>query len=147
MKSFKIELNSINSKNAGIVREWGLCAYYGIERTAHDSVSYDKGSDIELTDKAISVKASGFTLMSGSLCEGLSDFDGIWNLYASRVHSDTFAYVTEDGTTYEMNLNEFKEMVYTFCKTEKESAKNGGATKIRCKKESAKMRAWLEARA
>lgn len=147
MKSFKIELNSINSKNAGIAREWGLCAYYGIERTAHDSVSYDKGSDIELANKAISVKASGFTLMSGSLCEGLSDFDGIWNLYASRVHSDTFAYVTEDGTTYEMNLNEFKEMVYTFCKTEKESAKNGGATKIRCKKESAKMRAWLEARA
>lgn len=147
MKAFKIELNSINSKNAGIAREWGLCAYYGIERTAHDSVSYDKGSDIKLSDKAISVKASGFTLMSGSLCEGLSDFDAIWNLYASRVHSDTFAYVTEDGTTYEMNLNEFKEMVYTFCKTEKESAKNGGAIKIRCKKESAKMRAWLEARA
>lgn len=146
MKAFKIEFDH-NIQNAGIAREWGLCAYYGIDRTAHDSVSYDKGSDIETADKNISVKASGFTLMSGSLCEGLSDFDGIWNLYASRVHSDTFAYVTEDGTTYEMNLNEFKEMVYTFCKTEKESAKNGGATKIRCKKESAKMRAWLEARA
>lgn len=146
MKTFKIEFDH-NIQNAGIAREWGLCAYYGIDRTAHDSVSYDKGSDIETADKNISVKASGFTLMSGSLCEGLSDFDGIWNLYASRVHSDTFAYVTEDGTTYEMNLNEFKEMVYTFCRTEKESAKNGGATKIRCKKESAKMRAWLEARA
>ena len=146
MKTFKIEFDH-NIQNAGIAREWGLCAYYGIDRTAHDSVSYDRGSDIELADKAISVKASGFTLMSGSLCEGLSDFDGIWNLYASRVHSDTFAYVTEDGTTYEMNLNEFKEMVYTFGKLERESAKNGGAFKIRAKKESNKMRAWLEARA
>lgn len=131
-------------KNEGIAREWALCHHYNVERTAHDSLAYDKGSDLDTADgKHISIKASAFTLMSGNLCEGIEDFDGIWNLYESRVHSDTFAYVTADFTVYEMTLGEFKMFVYTFARTERESEKNGGAMKIRLRKESGKMLKWL----
>ena len=141
MTTYTIE--RIEHKNAGIAREWALCHYYKVERTAHDSLSYDKGSDLDAAGKHISIKASAFTLMAGSLCEGIEDFDGIWNLYATRVHSDTFAYVTADFTVYEMNLDEFKKFVYAFAHTERESEKNGGALKIRLRKESGKMLKWL----
>lgn len=142
MTTYTIE--RMNHQNAGIAREWALCRYYKVERTAHDALPYDKGSDLDTADgKHISIKASAFTLMSGSLCEGIEDFDGIWNLYAERVHSDTFAYVTADFTVYEMNLDEFKCFVYTFAHTERESEKNGGALKIRLRKESGKMLKWL----
>ena len=137
-------ITPIDHKNAGIAREWALCAYYKLTRTAHDSLAYDKGSDLDTADgKHISIKASAFTLMSGTLCEGRDTFDGIWNLYAERVHSDTFAYVTANFTVYEMNLAEFKEFVYKFAHTERESEKNGGALKIRLRKESGKMLKWL----
>ena len=136
-------IERLNHKNAGIAREWALCHYYKVERTAHDSLAYDKGSDLDAAGKHISIKASAFTLMCSNLCEGREDFDGIWNLYAERVHSDTFAYITADFTVYEMNLGEFKRFVYAFAHTERESEKNGGQVKIRLRKESGKMLRWL----
>ena len=136
-------INRVDHQNAGIAREWALCRYYKVNRTAHDALPYDKGSDLDAAGKHISIKASAFTLMSGNLCEGIEDFDGIWNLYATRVHSDTFAYVTADYRVYEMNLSEFKQFVYAFGRTERESSKNGGAVKIRLRKESSKMLGWL----
>ena len=136
-------INRVENKNAGIAREWALCRHYMVERTSHDSLAYDKGSDLDAAGKHISIKASAFTLMSGALCEGIEDFDGIWNLYASRVHSDTFAYITADFTVYEMNIDEFKQFVYAFAHTERESEKNGGQVKIRLRKESGKMLKWL----
>ena len=128
-------------------KEWCFALSKNIIRTKHDSGSYDKGSDVETAQANYSVKSSAFTLMSGSLCEGLEDFDDIWNLYESRVHSNVFVYITEEYEAYEMNIHEFKRFVYTFCKTERESAKNGGQMKIRCRKESEKMLRWLEERA
>ena len=136
-------IDRMTHQNAGIASEWALCRYYKVERTAHDALPYDKGSDLDAAGKHISIKASAFTLMSGSLCEGRDTFDGIWELYAERVHSDTFAYVTADFTVYEMNIDEFKCFVYTFAHTERESEKNGGALKIRLRKESGKMLKWL----
>ena len=126
--------------NKGIRMEWGFCAYCGIERHMHDSKAYDKDSDCG----DCSVKASAFTLMAGSLCQGLEDFDEIWNLFASRVHSKRFVYITQDCMAYEMSLDEFKRFVYAFCRLERESEKNGGAMKIRCRKESSKMLKWLD---
>lgn len=142
MKHYSIE-KMVMSINEGINREWSLCRHYGIIRVAHDSGSYDTGSDIETAYANISVKASGFTLMSGSLCEGLEDFDAIWTLYRTKVHSDTFAYVTKEYEVYEMDINEFEKFVYAFCRTERESEKNGGQMKIRCRKETQKMLDWL----
>lgn len=138
-------LEPVDCKNAGDAREWSICNAFGCTRTKHDSVAYDKASDLTIGDMRLSVKASAFSLMAGSLCEGLTDFDDIWNLYESKTHSNTFAYVTKDWKAYLMNIAEFKSFVYTFCITERESSKNGGATKIRCRKESGKMLEWLAA--
>lgn len=141
-------IDRIDHQNAGIAREWALCAHYMVTRTAHDSLAYDKGSDLDTADgKHISIKASAFTLMAGNLCEGIEDFDGIWNLYESRVHSNTFAYVSVEFKVYEMSLAEFKMFVYAFGRIERESEKNGGAMKIRLRKESGKMLKWLDERA
>ena len=133
------------SRNAGDNREWSVCAYIGAERTKHDSSDYRNSSDIVLGERHISVKSSAFTLMSGNMCEGETTMDGIWNVYERNTHSNEVAYVTEDFTAYFMTIAEFKKFVYAFCRTEKESAKNGGQTKIRCRKESKKMVEWLAA--
>lgn len=144
MKPF--EINHISdSKNAGIAREHDLCAYYGIERARHDSSSYAEDSDINYNNLHISVKASGFSLMSGNFCKGCKSFDEIWNLYERTVHSNAFAYVTADYSVYLMDIKAFKEFVYKFAYLERESAKNGGGLKIRCRKESKKMIDWLNA--
>ena len=136
-------LTRIPARNEGDAREWSVCAFMNAPRAIHDSKAYDKDSDCNAGDLHISVKSSAFTLMAGSLCEGLTDFDSIWNLYAERVHSNAFAYVTAEFVMYLMNLEEFKKFVYAFCKLERESEKNGGAMKIRCRKESGKMLRWL----
>lgn len=139
-------LNAINYNNSGICAEFAYATICGVSNHKFDHISYNRGSDVNAGHRHISVKSSGFTLMSGSLCEGNTTFDGIWNLYASKVASNEWAYITKDGRAFEMNLNEFKNFVYSFCGLEKESAKNGGFYKIRCKKESKKMLQWLEAR-
>lgn len=133
--------------NAGIKAELVYANLCGESGHKFDHVPYDRGSDVNAGHRHISVKSSGFTLMSGNLCEGRTSFDGIWNLYELKVASNEWAYITKDGRAFEMNLGEFKQFVYEFCTVEKESAKNGGASKIRCRKESKKMLRWLEARA
>lgn len=129
--------------NAGILCEWSYGNHHMIPRTKHDSKAYDRDSDFNIGDRHISVKSARFTLMSGCLCEGLDTFDGIWSLYAERVHSNLFVYVTRDFMVYEMNLDEFKQFVYMFCGLERESEKNGGGIKIRARSESKKMLDWL----
>ena len=134
-------------KNHGIAVEWGICNHYGIERVAHDHAPYDKDSDVNVGDKHISVKSARFTLMSGSLCEGRTTFDGIWELYKARTHSNTAVYGTQDGRAFEMDMEEFEKFVYTFCHLDRESKKNGGKVKIKCCDETKKLIAWLEAMA
>jgi len=143
MKAYR--LNPVSAKNAGDAREWAVANFYHIDRAAHDAGAYDVDSDINAGELHISVKSSNFTLMSGALCEGLESFDDIWALYRSRVHSNRFVYVTEDFTAYDMDIDEFERFIYSFCRTERESEKNGGAMKIRCRKESGKMLKWLAA--
>ena len=142
MKTYNIEHVS-DARNAGIAREHDLCSYMGIDRTKHDSTDYRTGSDIEIGNRHISVKASRFTLMSGTMCKGFTEFNDIWNLYKSTTHSNVFAYITEDYRVFEMDINEFEQFVYTFGKTETESKKNGGGVKIRLKKENKAMIEWL----
>lgn len=130
-------------KNNGDRREWAVCAHMGVERHKHDAGAYDRDSDVIAGDMRISVKSSGFTLMSGSLCGGRDSFDAIWAYYKATTHSNVFAYVDQSFNLYLMNMAEFEKFVYAFCYTERESSKNGGAMKIRCRKESQKMRDWL----
>jgi len=140
------ELETELKGNAGQVRELAYATICGESGHKFDNVPYNRGSDVNAGHRHISVKSSKFTLMSGSLCEGRTSFDAIWNLYSMKVASNEWTYITKDGTAYEMSKDEFKSFVYEFCGLEKESAKNGGAYKIRCKAESKKMLQWLEAR-
>ena len=135
-----------NVKNEGDRREWAICGFEGIKRVKHDSKAYNVASDIEVGNRKISVKASKFSLMSGSLCEGYTTFEEIWKLYETKCHSNEWAYITKDYTAYFMNKAEFKDFVFQFCVTEKESEKNGGAVKIRCRTETQKMINWLQSR-
>lgn len=144
MKTYN--LIPVEAKKIADAKEWAVCKHYGIERVAHDAKAYNKASDVDTGDKHISVKSAKFTLMAGSLCEGLTEFDDIWNLYETNTHSNCAVYVTEDFKGYEMNMAEFKEFVYKFCRVERESAKNGGACKIRCRSESKALIAWLNAK-
>ena len=142
----KVTLTPVTiSKNNGDNREFSLCAYENVARTTHDSADYRTTSDIVVGDRHISVKASGFTLMSGNLCEGKTTFEGIWDVYEHNTHSNDFVYITVDFTAYYMTLVEFKQFVHMFGRVEREIEKNGGAMKIRSRKESKKMVEWLNA--
>lgn len=136
-------LAPVAAKKPADAKEWSVCKYYGIERVSHDAKPYNEASDVDAGLKQISVKSAKFTLMAGSLCNGLTEFDDIWNLYEATTHSNYAVYVTEDFKGYEMTMAEFKEFVYKFCRVERESAKNGGACKIRCRSESKALIAWL----
>lgn len=148
MKAYTITPITTDKKvNAGVLGEWSICAYYGINRTVHDNARYDKDSDVNVGNKHMSVKTARFSLMAGSLCKECSTFDEIWALYEKNVHSNSFVYITKDFTVYEMSLAEFKLFVYLFCGLERESKKNGGYLKIKARSESKKMLGWLAAQA
>ena len=147
MEKFNImQFADTKVNNKGMQREWALCKYYGIERTRHDNVAYDEGSDIELAEHGISVKSAKATLMCGSKCRGCHTFEGIWRRYRRRVHSDQFAYVTSDFEVFMMSLDEFSKFVHKFATLSRESTRNGGDIKIQFLSESKKMREWLEMR-
>lgn len=109
----------------------------------HGHTNFFEDSDIP--EYAMSVKAGGFTLASGSINMG-DTFDEKWQDFRNRVVSKEFAFVTHDMVAYIMNIDEFESFVYAWCKLERESEKNGGGMKIRCKKESQKMIDWLQSR-
>lgn len=127
-------------------KEWAVAATYNIVRTKHDSDSCAVNSDVVAGDKRISVKSARFSLLSASLCTGMTEFDEIWNHFVEIDNANTYAYVTEEFKVYEMNLDEFKAFVYRFCKLDRESSKNGGGIKIRCGHETKALLKWLEER-
>lgn len=133
-------------KNDGDAKEWAVCGFKGITRVKHDNKPFDKDSDVNIGNEHISVKANKFSLLSGKMCDGLTTFDEIWNFYESKCHSNKWAYVTADYMLYEMDITEFRAFIYEFGYLAKESEKNGGYAKIRCKAESKKMIRWLEER-
>jgi hypothetical protein len=126
--------------NAGSAKEANYCYHITGEVRHHDHIAFDKGSDIP--ENMASVKSARFTLVSGKLVKG-DTMEEQWADYKARVHSKLFVYVTKDNVAYEMNMNEFEKFVFTFCKMERESSKNGGGLKIRCKSESKELIEWL----
>lgn len=131
------------SSNRGIHCEQALAFTLTGEIRKHDHVPFHMGSDIP--EFNMSVKSSGFTLASGKINMGetmdekLADFFG-------RVHSDKFAYVTVSMVAYIMDRNEFEQFLRTFGYMDRDSQKNGGLLKVKCRKESKKMLKWFEAR-
>lgn len=140
-----IKLKAIeNMSNKGIAKEHALCAFFGINRERHDNTDYRTSSDIIMGERRISVKSSGFTLMNSTLCEDKETLSDIWNVYETNTNANEVAYITNDFTAYFMTIKEFKTFVEMFCRVERDSTKNGGKMKIRCKHESSKMRVWFE---
>ena len=129
------------STNDGIYREQALAFTMTGEIRKHDKVPFHMGSDIPEYD--MSVKSSGFTLASGRLNMG-DTFDEKLADFFSRVHSNKFAYVTVNMVAYIMDKGEFEKFLRTFAYMDRDSKKNGGLTKIKCRKESKKMLDWFE---
>lgn len=107
----------------------------------HDHIPFFMDSDIP--EYGMSVKSSGFTLASAKVNIG-ETFDEKLNDFIERVHSVQFAYVAANMVAYIMNLDEFVQFIRMFCYMDKESTRNGGGYKIKCRHESKKMVAWLE---
>lgn len=130
------------AKNKGIAAQQNYEFTMTGRMNNHDSRRWFAGSDVTICGVGISIKADGFSLADARTNMG-ETFDEKWSDYESRVHSTKFVYITAENIAYEMNIAEFKKFVYTFCYLSRESSKNGGGCKIRCKHESQKMRDWL----
>ena len=137
---------ALDPKNLGDLYEWALCRHFGVNRQKHDSGRYDKGSDLELDNgMRISIKYGAFSLMNGTLCEGQTTIDGIWNVYETHTHSNVAAVITDTCDVFLMSIPEFKKFIFTFGHIGRDSKKNGGCTKIQCYKDTKKRLAWLMA--
>lgn len=107
-----------------------------------DSLAYDVASDVTHNGIGYSVKSSHFTLASAKLIQGETLTEKL-DYYFARVHSTKAVYVANDNTAYIMNMVEFRSFLEIFATLERESEKNGGGMKVRCRTESKKMLNWL----
>lgn len=117
-------------------------ALTGNMTTIHDSVRFDKGSDIETLQ--MSVKSARATLAAASTMTATT-FEGQVDEFFARTASTAFAYVTKTYTAYIMNATEFRAFVEKFGSWQRESEKNGGGYKIRFRSESKSLLNWLAA--
>ena len=111
------------------------CARYFFtgEIAKADNKPHADGGDLD----DIQIKTARATICKGLDIEKYLETDG-----AKR-----YAYITKQMTMYIMNRAEYIEFCTTFGTATKESAKNGGADKIRLKSESKNLLAWLANRA
>lgn len=142
----KIAMSTIERQynNFGLHAEQTLAYTLTGEIRSHGKLSYMDGSDIP--EFHMSVKSSGFSLMSGNLCQN-QDFDGIVEEFFSNTASSSFAYVTQSMECFVMNAEEFRCFVCQFCGLSKESKKNGGRCKVRMKSETKAVLEWLSTNA
>lgn len=121
--------------NTGEAIELMLKACKGYEARKDANTRFDKGSDIEETKT--SIKTLGF-----SLCESIADnFTDTVSEYFKRTASTNVSYAliqNDEIVEYNMNLEEFKDMLERFGAWDKASKK------IRVKRNPL---AWLEMRA
>lgn len=141
MYALKVKEIERTYKNAGQHAEQALAFTLTNEMRKHNSMAFDQASDIP--EFNMSVKSSRFTLASASMLEA-SDKEGQIAEYFKRVHSTHVAYVTKDfSKAYVMDMAEFKKFIELFCSLTRESTKNGGGKKLKCRAESKKMIEWF----
>lgn len=138
----KIKIERISTyKNNGLRSEQDYIYTVSGQVVPHDSGRYDMGSDYGTKQ----IKSDGASLASGNLFS-MDTFDEILAEYLAKSHSDSYVYVARTDWAYEMDAELFEIFVRTFGSLQKESAKNGGKSKIRLRHESKKMLNWLEER-
>lgn len=145
MKHSKIQNVSIK-KNNGDRAEENFDFFMNGKISGKDSKAYNIDSDVTCNGIGYSVKSNHFSLVSAGLLKGETMAEML-DYYFSTVHSTMAVYVTKDNIAYVMNMSEFREMLEMFAGLERESSKNGGGVKIRCRAESKKMREWLAGKA
>jgi len=145
MKFVAIENVSIK-KNNGDRAEENFDFFMNGKISGKDSKAYNVDSDVNCNGVGYSVKSNHFSLVSAGLLKGETMAEML-DYYFATVHSTMAVYVTKDNIAYVMNMHEFRQMLEMFAGLERESSKNGGGVKIRCKAESKKMREWLAEKA
>ena len=128
MNSFRFEYLN-NYRNHGQNAEQSVRFTLTGEIAKADNLRHDLGADC-LNYQIKSARAT--------VCKG-SDLGA----YLDRDASTAYIYATEDGIAYVMSRAEYVAFVQAFGTLTKDSAKNGGAEKIRLKHETPAMREWL----
>lgn len=99
-----------------------------------DNLRHELGGDV----LDIQIKSARATVCKGTDIKAYLAIDG----------ANRYAYVTKDfETAYIMNRAEYEEFVNEFGTVTRDSAKNGGAEKIRLKHETPAMLEWLRRKA
>ena len=137
MKTMTIK-NISEYANFGQAAEQSLVYALTGEIRAHRDGRFWASSDIP--EFNMSVKSDHFTLAAKLQGDTMQD---MVNDYFTRTESAAWAYVTREMLVYIMTALEFRAFIEAFGVVERESEKNGGGLKVRCKHESKKMLAWL----
>ena len=134
--------NVSTKKNNGDRAEENFDFFMNGKISGKDSKAYNVDSDVNCNGVGYSVKSNHFSLVSAGLLKGETMAEML-DYYFATVHSTMAVYVDTDNNAYVMNMSEFRQMLEMFAGLERESSKNGGGIKIRCRAETKKMRAWL----
>ena len=145
MTTITITTHASAKRNHGDFCEENLDFMLNGHISGKDSLPFDMASDVEHDGIGYSVKSDHFTLVSARLVPG-NDMAEILDAYFARVHSTRWAYVGRNDVAYIMDMGEFREFLEAFGTLERESQKNGGGLKVRCRAESRKMLDWLTER-
>lgn len=137
--------NVSTKKNNGDRAEENFDFFMNGKISGKDSKAYNIDSDVNCNGIGYSVKSNHFSLVSAGLLKGETMAEML-DYYFATVHSDYAVYVDLENNAYIMNMKEFREMLETFATLERESQKNGGGLKIRCRAETKKMKVWLNVR-
>jgi hypothetical protein len=146
MNTYTITAHVSTKKNHGEACEENFDYMLNGTVSGKDSKAFDIASDVTHMDVGYSVKSDHFTLVSANLVGG-SNMAEMLDEYFARVHSTRWAYIGRNDVAYVMDKTEFRNFIETFGTMERESTKNGGGMKVRCRAESKKMLNWLNAMA
>ena len=135
-------VKTLRGLNRGERAEKAVYDYYGqqYERT---NTAYTRDGDITINGIAYQVKSGGASISIGKTAETL-DFQGLLDRYIKTSAAKRYIYVTDDLVGYILTKTVFKRFVESFGYYTHDSAKNGGRAKIRLRRDSKRMREWLE---
>ena len=130
--------------NKGIQDEFAYKWVKGFAQVVALNATYDKASDVEQI--ALSLKSNHFTLASGNLMQG-NTLEEMVDYYIATTASARTAYITKQHDVFYMNHKEFKQFLMLFARLERDSERNGGKMKVRMRRETKAMLAWLNSQA
>ena len=134
MKKFYLATDFVReyANNGQHMEQWTRYTLTG-ERAKADNLAHDKGADC----LCYQIKSARATVCKGRDLVA----------YLAEDKATAYIYATADGIAYEMDKAEYIAFVEVFGTLTRESAKNGGAEKIRLKAEGKALLAYLEERA